>query len=463
MKKQSSRTVIAATSSLVAVAASSAWSAPTNWYVTNSGADSPVCGTARDRACRSISQAIENASDGDVIWVGAGRYGDVSGRGDFTSPGDEHARDTGRGPDEGVSCVLCITKAVAIYSYNGTAATTISGNSAYGSVVQVLSDKVVFGSKDHGFTLTGGPIGVALSYDAFGSGLPQVSITVAGNVTVNAATAGYAFFGFDVPPHAVSDCPVEICFPHARVLFAQNTAVGGGAGFFARAGRWSSAATIRDNLAFGAGTGFMVDPGGVAIADDPINATAIGIRLVHNVATNNQIGFNTVAAGDLNNNLAAANAIAGFLMVPGGAAFQGNAATGNGGPGAIVSFFYASFGEPRAISAFSRFTQNDFYGNDRNRPQQTLPLPGRGAPGYDPGPAAHCGVLNVGVVAQYPPVEPPLPRAALSAPNNFWGAATGPAQNGSADAVGGPCDQSGGVTSFQPFSPIWFPIVPLPQ
>lgn len=53
-------------------------SARTLW-VTNDGADSATCGS-RPRPCRSISQAIENAADGDTIWVGAGHYGSERAR-----------------------------------------------------------------------------------------------------------------------------------------------------------------------------------------------------------------------------------------------------------------------------------------------------------------------------------------------------------------------------------------------
>ena len=48
----------------------------------------PQCGEPRN-ACRSISQAIENASTTDNIWVGPGRYGDLNGDGDFEDQGEE--------------------------------------------------------------------------------------------------------------------------------------------------------------------------------------------------------------------------------------------------------------------------------------------------------------------------------------------------------------------------------------
>ena len=41
-------------------------------YVENNGVDSASCG-AVTQPCRSISQAITNASDGDTVTVGPGR------------------------------------------------------------------------------------------------------------------------------------------------------------------------------------------------------------------------------------------------------------------------------------------------------------------------------------------------------------------------------------------------------
>jgi hypothetical protein len=81
---------IAALSLAIMVAGvASATSATLN--VTNYGADSATCGSPA-KPCRTISQAIENAFEGDSIEVGPGLYGNVSGNVDFTGPGDEHAQ-----------------------------------------------------------------------------------------------------------------------------------------------------------------------------------------------------------------------------------------------------------------------------------------------------------------------------------------------------------------------------------
>lgn len=55
--------------------------AATLWTMA-SGADSASCGSNAS-PCRSISQTIANAQDGDTIYVGPGRYGNVNGDSTF--------------------------------------------------------------------------------------------------------------------------------------------------------------------------------------------------------------------------------------------------------------------------------------------------------------------------------------------------------------------------------------------
>ena len=94
----------------------------TTWWVTNRGLDSPSCG-ARTNPCRSISAAIEKASDGDAVVVGAGLYGDLNGDGAFTAPGEEHF-------DPNLSCIICISKSIKLVSLHGAEDTIIdAGNS----------------------------------------------------------------------------------------------------------------------------------------------------------------------------------------------------------------------------------------------------------------------------------------------------------------------------------------------
>ena len=135
-------------------------------WVTNDGADSSSCGS-QTTPCRSISQGIENASDGDTIEVGAGHYGNVSGNVNYTGPGDEHPR-----ADAG--CIVCITKGLSIFSVHGAAVTVIDSlpSSPFGTTVMILSDGVHFGQAGGGFTASGGGVG-----DYFAGGAPFSAAT----------------------------------------------------------------------------------------------------------------------------------------------------------------------------------------------------------------------------------------------------------------------------------------------
>jgi hypothetical protein len=86
------------------------------------------------------------------------------------------------------------------------------------------------------------------------------------------------------------------------------------------------------------------------------------------------------------------------------------------------------------------------------------------AASYNPGPSAGCGVLNVGALAVIlgPFAGVTLPTIILKAANNFWGSAQGPLAHGSADAVGGRCDQNAGVTLAKQFATIPLAITSLP-
>src|SRR3954470_3089530 len=86
-------------------------------YVSTDGTDNASCG-AQTSACRSISQGLENATDGDTILVGAGRYGNISGSASYSGPGDEHPQTRDRYFFV-TGCIICIEKAVNIYSLHG--------------------------------------------------------------------------------------------------------------------------------------------------------------------------------------------------------------------------------------------------------------------------------------------------------------------------------------------------------
>jgi hypothetical protein len=424
--------------------------------VTNDGTDSPTCG-AQSTPCRSIGQAIVNAVDGDTIEVGAGFYGDISGSADFSGPGDEHPQMTGI--DDYPGCIVCITKALQIYSLHGAAVTVIAAPaaSAYPATVMILHDGVSFGREGGGFTLTGGNAnGLVLDQDASRAartdfGIPlKHDIAVAGNIDVGDGS-GFVFKGLNFMD---DPCPDPSCQPTAKILFASNQALNnGGSGFNLQIDAYHGGQiTLQDNLATGGGTGFLVATGEQNEAGNAISAGSV--QLTGNVAVHNGLGFSADAPGPMLANTAVNNQQAGFLVVP-GSLFQGNSAIGNAGPGAIVQF--SVDGQDTApLSHFQSFERNNFYGNDRNRPVLALAAanyPGVPAP-YDPGPSAHCGVLNLGAlaVAVGPVAGGTPPVIQLAATGNYWGSPSGPRPQGSGDTVGGACDQNGGVTVAKPFA-----------
>lgn len=432
--------------------------------VANDGVDSAACGSQKT-PCRSISQAIENATDGDTIEVGAGLYGDISGSADFTGPGDEHPQQLGT-RDAYAGCIVCVTKALHIFSLHGAATTIIEGLSSaqFSSTVLIHHDGVVFGRAGGGFTLTGGnQNGLVIDQEMIGSSFGIVlhhNIVVAGNVDLE-DQYGFVFNGLN---YRDVQCPDPSCEATAQIMFSGNQAINNtGIGFLVTVGLFRGGPiTLQGNIASGGGTGFEIATG----TQDQINGAdfAQNAQLLGNVASHNGAGFVADLPGQIVGNTASGNSQFGFLITPGGAAFQDNSAIGNAGPGAIIQF---SPDETNldAIPHFQSFSKNNFYGNDRNRPALSLtPVMLLSAASYNPGPSAGCGVLNVGALAVIlgPFAGGTPPTTNLNAANNFWGSAQGPQTNGSADAVGGRCDQNAGATLAKQFATIPFAITSLP-
>jgi hypothetical protein len=422
--------------------------------VTNDGADSATCG-APTKPCRSISQAIENAADGDSIEVGAGHYGNVSGDPNFAGPGDEH-------PQADSRCIVCITKALSIFSLHGAAVTVIQSIPTPNliSTVGILHDGVTFGQAGGGFTVTGGNVqGIVLDQDASGGeyGIAvQHRVTIAGNVDLGDAY-GFVFNGAGFVDRP---CPNPSCMSTAQVIFSDNESINNAVSAFSvYVNTYQAQITLQSNLALGGGTGFFVSPGGQDEEGDAFGAA--NVALVGNVSVHNGIGFSADAPGKMEANTAAGNAQAGFLVVPGGGQFQDNSAIGNAGPGAIVQFS-TYLGDTQGNHRFQTFTQKNFYGNNRNRPALNVSVGPFQAP--NPGPSAHCGVLNMGAVAAVvgPNAGGTPPTISLAASGNFWGSAQGPAPTGVGDAVGGVCDQNSATTIAKPFATESFAITSWP-
>ena len=188
------------------------------------------------RVARSVRPSPD-AAPNEVIYVGAGRYGDVNGTGAFTGPGDEHAQPAAGNGAEYQSCVICISKPVQIYSNNGSAVTFIQANSAatFQNAVFITSAGVTFGSPGHGFTINnGGGNGVVVDFENTRASTQPMNVTIAGNVDVGDAQ-GFVFVGsYNGVPPASSLCPALDCPPgyHGRILFQGNRASGSGIGFW---------------------------------------------------------------------------------------------------------------------------------------------------------------------------------------------------------------------------------------
>ena len=445
--------VAALSAVLMTVGVASATSATLR--VANDGADSATCGTPA-KPCRTISQAIENAADGDSIEVGAGIYGSVSGDPNFAGPGDEHAQ-MGDFPQNG--CIICINKGVHIYSLHGAAVTIIQSiaSSPFPSTVMIQSDGVIFGQAGGGFTLTGGNLnGLILNLDEFnfpfGIAL-QRNVTIAGNIDIGDGS-GFVFSGHEFEDRS---CPVPNCMSTAKVTFADNESINNGAGFNVTVNTFNPPIVLQNNLAQGGGTGFVVSTG--AQDEDGLSLGAGNVSLLSNVAVHNGVGFDLTLVGRTENNTAAGNSQVGFRTIPYGT-FRGNSALGNGGPGIMMNYAANFNGLFPVTNNYSPFTQNNFYGNDRNRPVLNSFF---GAP--IPAPSAHCGVLNLGDVSAAllaSAGQGSLNPQTLAAGGNFWGSAKGPAPTGAGDAVGGVCDQNGATTIAKPFATEAFAITAWP-
>jgi hypothetical protein len=429
-------------------------------WITNDGTDNTACGP-RPKPCRSISQAMQNASDGDTLWVGAGRYGNVSGDINFSGTGDER-------PDPSVNfnflelrggCMICVDKALHIYSIHGAAVTVIEGTQStqFESNVLIRHDGVTFGSAGHGFTITGGNA-VGLGIEIRMSRQNRHTVTVAGNVDVGDRT-GFFFDGQYMTAFQQGGCPPEECVRLAQIVLSNNESVDNDTGFRMQSNTDGGPVLLRGNVASGASAGFSADPG------DPHPGEASagngGIRLTSNVAKHCGTGFSMFEVGDITGNTSSANGV-GFMVVPAGVPFRNNSAIGNAGPGVIVNVSNVG-GDPTDLSdgGFSRFAQNNLFGNDRNRPALNL-----GAFGtvLDTGPSAHCGVLNAGALAAIagPLAVTPPPVITIQAADNFWGSSGGPAPNGPGDNAGGVCDVNGGLTIAKPFARVDFAITSAP-
>lgn len=252
-------------------------------YVANDGTDSGTCG-AKTSPCRSINQGITNAGIGDTVIVGPGRYGDLTGDGDFSDPGEEGGNTTS---------MITIAKRVRVLSSNGATATVIDANGGSDTAVTITAAGVVFGGPKKGFTLKGADLN-----GLFVSGFPN-AVTVSGNLGLSNGNYGFVLTG-------------------TAAVVTNNVAMGN-----AFAGFQGSLlqSTVRGNVAIGnAGIGFNVS--GTDLIFDRNTSTA-----------NSGDGFNVDGAGGasvLSGNAAVSNGNRGISLNSGAPTLRDLSAIGNG-------------------------------------------------------------------------------------------------------------------------------------
>jgi hypothetical protein len=129
--------------------------------VENHGVDAPGCGT-QQAPCRSISQAVANAAEGDAILVGPGFYGDLDGDGSFGEVGEE-------GPAAATcDCLVLIDKRVSIRSTEGAAATVLVHPSVPLRAFRLTAEGAAVGKRNGGFSIVG-ELGTGLLLEADGN------------------------------------------------------------------------------------------------------------------------------------------------------------------------------------------------------------------------------------------------------------------------------------------------------
>ncbi len=217
--------------------------------VANNGLDAPDCG-AKTAPCRSITRAIDEATAGDTIVVGPGRYGDLDRDGTLGEPNEE-------GPEDGA--LIVVDKPVTIESSSGAVWTIIDGAGFDRTAVRITASGARFGRAKRGFTL----------FDA-------------------------------------KDAGVSVEETASNVVVEANLAVRTGTGF-ATSGA-GTGALVQGNVAStnGAGVALRSAGGGIARANLAVANTANGFdaggsgqRFEGNVATGNGIfGFSATLSGD---------------------------------------------------------------------------------------------------------------------------------------------------------------------
>jgi hypothetical protein len=272
--------------------------------VASNGVDTGTCGPPAT-PCRSIMQAMTNATPGDTIVVGPGIYGDLNADGTIgNSPGEEVPSG---------NAMINVTKTLTIMSRDGAGSTALDEapnvfagpGGSVDDVVAINASGVVFGKPNHGFRLRNGHLDGLL--------IQSGSAKVAGNVAESNGNAGF-----------------EVASGVSGVMLTGNAAtVNFGSGFFDDA----TGTVLMKNLARDNAVGLVLD-GSAAV-------------VTKNVVTDNRFGvfINATAPGT-------SSPVA---------TFSHNAMTGNAGEGVRVAMA-GNFTQDVSVT----LDHNDYFGNGTN-------------------------------------------------------------------------------------------------
>jgi len=233
-------------------------------WVANTGVDSGTCGAQAD-PCRSIGQAIAHASAGDTINVGPGSYGDLTGNGDFLSPGEEPG-----GAACGARGIICLDKPLTVESSHGAEATFVQDTGS----VDILVDGVVFGGQGKGFTLNHG----AVNFLPGTSGNIVTGNTITGNVSIDGSGHSFARNRVEGENSAGVLIAGTSHSVHDNVVSASPSLGNGGGPAFEVFGTGHS---LAGNLVVSKAGGVTVNPGasGILVQGNSFLGNSVGVDL----------------------------------------------------------------------------------------------------------------------------------------------------------------------------------------
>jgi hypothetical protein len=287
------------------------------WHVAVPGLDSALCGTAVT-PCRSITQAMANAANGDTILVRPGRYGDIDSNGQVSGAGEE-------GPDYGA---VAINKRLRVLSTDGAAATIIDVSGARQAVVLINAAGAQFGDKGAGFTVTGGWLQGITNGDG-------TNLLIAGNIVraIPDATDLISATGMyinttsvvEIRDNLVIDNPGVgiVIVPQNASSYASvhdNVVTGSHAaeGSVGIVGSGSNPHLIYRNTVVDNTTGILVNYGASRISNNIVTSNVFGVRIDGMPATTPLRGptiYRNSISSSQNTGLFIANGIAGAITI----------------------------------------------------------------------------------------------------------------------------------------------------